>query len=194
MAEAPNYWLIKSEPYKYSFAELVRDKSTMWEGVRNFEARNNLRSMRKGDLALFYHSNEGKAVVGIACVSREAYPDPTAPGEDWSVVEVVPISSLKQPVPLELIKSDESLAEMALLKRSRLSVVPVTRPEFDRVLALGKTSLRGRGARGAKKASVKKPPASTAATSATKAEAARGSKAGAAAKKAKIVSKKMDVA
>lgn len=138
---ARGYWLIKSEPSKYSYAELVRDKKTMWEGVRNFEARNHLRSMKRDDLALFYHSNEGKAVVGVARVVTEAYPDPTAPGEDWSVVEVAPIAPLKAEVPLELIKSVPELADMSLLKRSRLSVVPVDKGHFDRILKLGKTSL-----------------------------------------------------
>lgn len=140
---ARGYWLIKSEPYKYSYAELVRDKKTMWDGVRNFEARNNLRSMKNDDLALFYHSNEGKAVVGVARVVREAYPDPTAPDEDWSVVDVAPFAALRAEVPLELIKSVPELAEMSLLRRSRLSVVPVDKAHFDRILKLGKTSLRG---------------------------------------------------
>lgn len=163
MPTPKNYWLIKSEPYKYSFAELVRDKSTMWDGVRNYEARNSLRSMCVGDVALFYHSNDGKEVVGVAKVRREAYPDPTAPGEDWSVVDVEPVVGLKQPVPLELIKSDAALAEMSLLKRSRLSVVPVTKAEFEHILKLGKTSMRSARAAGkkapAKKAAKKAAPA-----------------------------------
>jgi len=166
MPTPQNYWLIKSEPNKYSFAELVRDKSTMWDGVRNYEARNSLRSMSAGDFALFYHSNEGKEVVGVAKVRREAYPDPTAPGEDWSVVDVEPIVGLRQPVPLELIKSDALLAEMSLLKRSRLSVVPVTKAEFEHILKLGKTSMRS--ARGAAKRPAAKKDATTKKASAAK--------------------------
>lgn len=138
------YWLMKSEPSKFSFAQLLKDGRTSWDGVRNFEARNSLRGMKKGDLALFYHSNEGKEIVGVVRVDREAYPDPTAPGEDWSVVDVVPIASMKAPVSLEIIKSDPTLADIALLKRSRLSVVPLSKPHFDHLLALGKTRLPAR--------------------------------------------------
>src|SRR5262249_16461182 len=98
------YWLMKSEPYKYSFGQLLKDRKTTWDGVRNFEARNYIRSMQKGDLALFYHSNEGKEVVGVMRVDREAYEDPTAPGEDWSVVDLVPVTSIKAPIALEVIK------------------------------------------------------------------------------------------
>lgn len=135
----PQFWLIKSEPTKYSYAQLEKDKKTVWDGVRNFEARNSLRAMKKGDLVLFYHSTEGKEIVAIAKVVTEAYPDPTAPGEDWSVVEVAPVRPLKEVVPLDVIRADPALSDMALLKRSRLSVVPVTKPQFDHVLALGKT-------------------------------------------------------
>nr|WP_211365413.1 EVE domain-containing protein [Polyangium fumosum] len=134
-------WLVKSEPYKYSFAQLLADKRAVWDGVRNYEARNNLRAMKKGDLLLFYHSNEGKAVVGIARVAREAYPDPTASGEDWSAIDIEPVIALKAPVELEVIKSDPFLTDIALLKRSRLSVVPVSAEHFEHVLALGKTKL-----------------------------------------------------
>lgn len=133
------HWLIKSEPFKYSWAQLEKDGRTLWDGVRNFEARNNLRAMKEGDLCLFYHSNEGKDVVGIARVVRAAYPDPTAPGEDWSVVDVAPHKPLKLAVALDLIKSEPSLSEMQLLKRSRLSVVPVEKSHFDLILKLGKT-------------------------------------------------------
>lgn len=138
---ARQYWLMKSEPLKYSFAQLVKDGRTTWDGVRNFEARNNLRGMKKGDLAFFYHSNDGKEIVGVARVDREAYPDPTAPGEDWSVVDIVPLASLKAPVALDVIKSDPELADIALLKRSRLSVVPVSKAHFDHLLGLAKTRL-----------------------------------------------------
>lgn len=148
------HWLMKSEPFKYSFAQLVRDGRTMWEGVRNFEARNSLRAMKSGDLALFYHSNEGKAVVGVARIAREAYPDPTAPEEDWSVVDVAPVATLKAAVSLEAIRSEPALAEIALLKRSRLSVVPVSKEHFDRILRMGKTKLpEGTTARAPRKAS-----------------------------------------
>jgi predicted RNA-binding protein with PUA-like domain len=138
---AKSYWLVKSEPFKYSFAQLVNEKRTRWDGVRNFEARNNMRAMKKGDLVLFYHSNEGKEVVGVARVEREAYPDPTAPDEDWSVVDVAPVVALKAPVGLEAIRADPALADIALLKRSRLSVVPVSKAHFDHILALGRTKL-----------------------------------------------------
>jgi predicted RNA-binding protein with PUA-like domain len=137
----PRHFLVKSEPYKYAFDALVRDKKTRWDGVRNFEARNNLRAMAVGDLLLYYHSNEGKAVVGVAKVVRTAYADPTAEEGDWSAVDVAPVKALKEPVTLEVIRGDEKLAEMQLLRRSRLSVVPVTPAEFKRVLELGKTKL-----------------------------------------------------
>ena len=137
----PQHFLIKSEPGKYSWAQLERDKRTAWDGVRNFEARNTLRSMKVGDLCLFYHSNDGKDVVGVAKVLKEAYPDPTAPDEDWAAVDVGPVKSMKAPVPLEVIKSDPELADIALLKRSRLSVVPVSNQHFDYILQLGRTRL-----------------------------------------------------
>ena len=132
---------MKSEPSKYPYAQLVRDGQTTWDGVRNFEARNSLRSMKVGDLALFYHSNDGKAVVGVVRVKREAYPDPTAPGEDWSVVDIEPVAPLKLPVSLDDIRGEPDFAEIALLKRSRLSVVPVSKEHFDRILKMGKTKV-----------------------------------------------------
>jgi predicted RNA-binding protein with PUA-like domain len=135
------YWLMKSEPAKYSYAQLVRDGQTTWDGVRNYEARNSLRAMKLGDLALFYHSNEGKSVVGVVRIKREAYPDPTAPEEDWSVVDVEPVAPIKAPVSLDAIRDDPTLADIALLKRSRLSVVPVSKEHFDRILKLGKTKI-----------------------------------------------------
>lgn len=139
----PRHWLVKSEPFKYPFDKLLTDKKTSWDGVRNFEARNNLRAMAKGDLLLFYHSNEGKEVVGIAKVARTAYPDPTADADDpdWSVVDVAPVKRIAAPVSLATIRDDAKLAQMQLLRRSRLSVVPVTPEEFARVLELGKTKL-----------------------------------------------------
>ncbi len=138
---ATSYWLAKSEPFKFPWAQLVKDKRTTWDGVRNFEARNNLRAMKKGDLVLFYHSNEGKEVVGIAKVVKEAYPDATAEEGDWSVVDLAPFKALATPVSLATIKSDKKLTNMALLKRSRLSVVPVTASEFEHIIQLSATKL-----------------------------------------------------
>ena len=139
------YWLMKSEPDVYPFEQLIKDGRTFWDGVRNYEARNNLRAMKKGDLALFYHSNIGKEVVGIVEIVKEAYPDPTAPGEDWSVVDVAPVVAMKKPVSLATIKQDPALQNMALLRRNRLSVVPVTEQEFLHILELGDTRLPRRG-------------------------------------------------
>lgn len=150
-----SYWLIKSEPYKYAWDELVKDKWTYWDGVRNYEARNNLKAMRLGDLCLYYHSNEGKEVVGVARVIKESYPDPTTDDERWVVVDVEPVVALKQPVRLADIKAEPALADMNLIRRSRLSVVPVARLEFDRILTLGQTKLR-RPASGAKVTKAKK--------------------------------------
>lgn len=134
------YWLVKSEPSVYPWSKLVADGRAVWDGVRNFEARNNLRAMKKGDLCLFYHSNEGKEIVGVARVVREAYQDPTTK-EDWSVVDVEPVKALTAPLPLAAIKAHPTLKNMALVKRSRLSVVPVTKAELDAVLAASKTKL-----------------------------------------------------
>ena len=139
---ARRFWLIKSEPFKYPWDRLVTDGETFWDGVRNFEARNNLRAMTAGELALFYHSNEGKAIVGVARVVREAYPDPSAEGADWSAVDFAPVRALARPVTLEAAKADRVLSKMALVRRSRLSVAPVEAAEFARVLALGETRLR----------------------------------------------------
>jgi len=135
------YWLMKSEPSKYSFAQLVREGKTSWDGVRNFEARNNMRAMKVGDLALFYHSSDGRSIVGVARITREAYPDPSAAGEDWSVVDIAPVAPLKVQVSLDAVRSEAELAEIALLKRSRLSVVPVSKEHFDRILKMGKTKV-----------------------------------------------------
>ena len=131
-----NYWLIKSEPFKYSFDQLLKDKKTFWEGVRNYQARNNLRAMKKGDLLLFYHSNEGKDVVGIAKVVTEAYQDPTTDDANWVVVDVAPVKKLKHPVSLETVKNEKRLENMALIKLSRLSVQPVKKEEFDIIMEL----------------------------------------------------------
>jgi predicted RNA-binding protein with PUA-like domain len=134
---AAAHWLIKSEPYEYSFEQLVADGRTAWTGVRNFEARNNLRAMKKGDLCLYYHSNEGKAVVGVARVAREAYQDPTTE-DDWSAVDVEPVRALARGVPLAELRDHPLLGKMMMFRRTRLSVVPVTKAEFDTVLDLGK--------------------------------------------------------
>jgi predicted RNA-binding protein with PUA-like domain len=133
---ARGHWLIKSEPQTYSFERLEREGRTTWDGVRNFEARNNLRAMREGDLCLFYHSNEGKSVVGVARVAREAYPDPT--DGDWSAVDVEPVRAFARPVTLDDLRADATLAKMMIFRRQRLSVVPVTVDEFNLVVALGK--------------------------------------------------------
>ena len=134
------HWLVKSEPTVYAFAQLVKDKQTTWDGVRNFEARNNLRAMKAGDLLLFYHSNEGKAVVGIARVKKVAYQDPTT-DEDWSVVDIEPVAPLAQSVSLDDMRENPKLGDMVVLKKSRLSVTPVTEAQFQAVLAAGKTKL-----------------------------------------------------
>jgi predicted RNA-binding protein with PUA-like domain len=138
---ARRYWLIKSEPNTYPFSQLVADGRTAWEGVRSFQARNNLREMKPGDWALFYHSNIGKDVVGVAEVMRDAYPDPTAPGEDWSVVDFAPAFPLTKPVDLRTMKSDPALEGLQLLTHSRLSVVPVSGPHFRRILRLSETTI-----------------------------------------------------
>ena len=136
-----NHWLVKQEPEKYPWTQFVKDKGTYWDGVRNYQARNNLRAMRKGDLVLFYHSVSEKAVVGVAKVTREAYADPTAKEGDWSVVDLKPIKAMAAPVTLAQIKAEPKLAGMGLLKQSRLSVSPLSAAEFKRVLQLGKTKV-----------------------------------------------------
>jgi predicted RNA-binding protein with PUA-like domain len=134
-----NYWLIKSEPVKYSWEKFEKDGKAVWDGVRNYAARNNLRAMKKGDLAFFYHSNEGLEIVGIAKVVKEHYQDPTTEDPAWSVVEFAPFKKLKRPVTLAEIKSDKQLQNMQIIKLSRLSVSAVKPEEFDRVLALSGT-------------------------------------------------------
>jgi predicted RNA-binding protein with PUA-like domain len=135
------FWLIKSEPYKYGWDQLQRDRRTFWDGVRNYQARNNLQAMKRGDLCLFYHSNEGLEVVGIARVAREAYQDPTTDDDRWVVVDVVPHKALAEPVPLSTLKTSPRTKGMGLIRQGRLSVSPVTAAEFRAVLALGKTKL-----------------------------------------------------
>ncbi len=132
-----NYWLVKSEPFKYSWDQFVADKITFWDGVRNYAARNNLRAMAKGDRVLFYHSNEGLAVVGIAEVAKEAYQDPTTDDVNWVVVDLKPVKPVPVPVTLAAIKAETSLANMQLVKLSRLSVAAVTEAEYNIVLQMG---------------------------------------------------------
>jgi predicted RNA-binding protein with PUA-like domain len=136
-----NHWLVKSEPSTYSWNDLVRDKRTRWDGVRNFEARNNLRAMKKGDLVLFYHSGEGKEIVGIAKVVAESYPDATAKEGDWSVVDLAPHKPLARPVTLAALKVDKALANMAVVRKGRISVTPVRPEELTRILELAATKL-----------------------------------------------------
>ena len=136
--DVKQFWLVKQEPSSYSWTDFVRDGKTAWTGVRNFTARNNLRAMRKGDLAFFYHSVTEKAVVGIGQVVREAYPDPTAKEGDWSAVDLAPEKALSKPVTLEEIKRNSKLKEMALLRLSRLSVQPVTKAQFDEIVRMSK--------------------------------------------------------
>jgi predicted RNA-binding protein with PUA-like domain len=134
---AKSYWLVKQEPSTYSFEQLVREKRACWDGVRNFQARNNLAKMRVGDRALFYHSGEAREVVGIAEVAREAYPDPTAKEPRWVAVDLVPVRPLKKPVSLEQIKATPALRTIALVRQSRLSVMPLAAAEFEAIVKLG---------------------------------------------------------
>lgn len=136
-----NYWLVKSEPEAYAWSQLARDGRTAWTGVRNFQARNNLRAMKKGDPVFFYHSVSEKQIVGLAKVAREFYPDATAEAGDWSCVDLAPVNALAKPVPLETIKNDKILKDMALLKQSRLSVTPLAKAQFERLLALAETKV-----------------------------------------------------
>lgn len=128
------YWLIKSEPFKYSWSQFVQDKKTVWDGVRNYGARNNLRAMKNGDLVLFYHSNEGVEIVGIAKVVKEAYQDPTTEEKAWLVVEVKPVKKLKKSVPLEIVKNDPRLVNMDLVRLGRLSVQTVKEEEWQIIM------------------------------------------------------------
>lgn len=138
---AKNYWLVKAEPEAYSWGTFLKEGRTAWTGVRNFQARNNLRAMRKGDLVFFYHSVTEKQVVGLARVEKEFYPDPTATEGDWSAVNLVPVKGLQEPVKLETIKADKILREIPLVRQSRLSVTPLTETQFERILALAGTRL-----------------------------------------------------
>ena len=139
---ARRHWLVKSEPFKYSWDDLVKDGSTYWDGVRNAQARNNLRDMRVNDRVLYYHSNEGLEIVGVARVTKRAYQDPTTDDERWVVVDLVPLRALRRPVSLNQIKADRALRGIPLVTQSRLSVMPIEKPAFDRILELGGTKLR----------------------------------------------------
>ncbi len=132
-----NHWLVKSEPSAYSWQQLEKDGKTLWEGVRNYQARNNLKEMKKDDLVLFYHSVNEKRVMGIAKVVKEHYPDPTTDDDRWVVVDVVPVQALDNPVTLSEIKSDNRLENIALVKQARLSVMPLKQEEFDAIVELG---------------------------------------------------------
>ena len=133
-----NYWLVKSEPGVYSWDDLVKDKKTFWNGVRNYTARNNMRDMKKGDKLFYYHSNEGLEIVGIAEVIKESYQDPTTDNSNWVVVDIKPVKKFKYPVPLAIIKQIPQLSEMELVKNSRLSVQKVTPGEWDMILKMSK--------------------------------------------------------
>jgi predicted RNA-binding protein with PUA-like domain len=132
-----NYWLVKSEPFAYSWSTFVANGGGMWDGVRSYQARNNLMAMKTGDLVMFYHSNEGLEIVGIAKVAREHYPDPTTDDPRWVVVDLVPLQALEKPVKLSQIKTDNRLQEIALIRQSRLSVMPLKPSEFDILIGLG---------------------------------------------------------
>ena len=133
-----NYWLIKSDPQTYSWETFVKEGKTVWDGVRNYQARNNLKLMKCNDLVLFYHSVQELQVIGIAKVVKEYYPDPSAPGESWVVVELVPEKSFQKPVSLEMIKKDSALQDTALIRQARLSVMPVSKEQFNKIVAMSK--------------------------------------------------------
>lgn len=136
-----NYWLVKSEPFVFSYDTLVAEGKSMWEGVRNYQARNNLRAMQEGDLVLFYHSNEGLEVVGIAQVITESYPDPTAEKGDWSVVDLAPYRKLEKAVSLKDIKATPELQNIGLVRNPRLSVMPLEEAAFQKILEMGETDI-----------------------------------------------------
>lgn len=136
------YWMVKQEPETYSWDDFVKDGKTDWSGVRNYQARNNLREMKTGERVLFYHSGKDKAVVGVAEVVKSAYPDPTANDEQWVAVDLKPIKPLKNPVPLAAIRYDKRLAELPLIRQSQLSVMSLTKDEFDIIVATGEGKTR----------------------------------------------------
>jgi len=132
-----NYWLVKSEPFKYAWERFEQDGQTFWDGVRNYQARNNLMAMKKDDLVLFYHSNEGMEVVGIAKVVREHYPDPTTDDQRWVAVDLAPFQKFKKAVSLAVIKTKSELAQIGLIRQGRLSVMPLKVEEFDSIVGMG---------------------------------------------------------
>ena len=134
-----NYWMVKQEPDSYSWQTFVKDRGTAWTGVRNFQARNNLRAMNRGDCVLYYHTGSEKTVVGIARVQKAGYADPTATEGDWVAVDLVPVKPLKRGVPLSEIKADPSLKNIPLIRNPRLSVLPLTRAEYERIIELSQT-------------------------------------------------------
>lgn len=136
------YWMVKQEPETYSWEDLVKDGRTDWTGVRNYQARNNLRTMKTGDRVLFYHSGKEKAVVGVAEVVKAAYVDPTADDEQWVAVDLKPVKPFKNPVPLAAIRYDKRLSDLPLIRQSQLSVMPLTKDEFDTILATGEGKTR----------------------------------------------------
>src|SRR5712692_2427079 len=137
-------WMVKQEPETYSWDDFVRDGRTDWTGVRNFQARNNLRQMKVGDRVLFYHSGTGKCVVGIAEVAKAAYPDPTADDSQWVAVDIKPVKPLNEPVPLASIRYHPKLSNLPLIRQSQLSVMPLTREEFETIVAMGAGKTRGK--------------------------------------------------
>jgi predicted RNA-binding protein with PUA-like domain len=134
---AKSYWLVKQEPTKYPFEKLVKDRKTTWDGVRNYQARNSLQAMKKGDRVLYYHSNVGQEVVGVCEVTKEAFPDPSTDDARWVAVELTAVRALKKPVTLEQIKADAQLSDIPLVRQSRLSVMPLERAAFARIEKLG---------------------------------------------------------
>lgn len=135
------YWLIKSEPSVYSWDKFLKDKSTHWSGVRNYQAANNMRAMKKGDRAFFYHSNEGKEIIGIAEITKESYPDPSDESGKFVMVDVKPVAALKKPVTLAMMKMEEQLRDFGLIRQSRLSVVPVAANEWKKICQMGETKI-----------------------------------------------------
>ncbi len=131
-----NYWLVKQEPESYSWSDFVKEGRAEWTGVRNFQARNNLRSMQKGDSVFFYHSGDQKEIVGLARVAGQPYPDPTADEGDWVAVDLIPVKILAKPVALSVVKADSKLKDILLVRNSRLSVSPLTKTQFDHLLEL----------------------------------------------------------
>jgi predicted RNA-binding protein with PUA-like domain len=134
-----NYWLVKQEPESYSWEDFVKEGRAAWTGVRNFQARNNLRGMKKGDLVFFYHSGDQKQIAGVASVAREPYPDPTAEEGDWVAVDLIPVKSVTKPVTLAAIKADSRFKDILLVRNSRLSVMPLAKPQFEHLLGMAET-------------------------------------------------------